>query len=660
MNSTKQNVAGTLVVIFMKAKNLPNRRTLGKQNPYCIGRIGFDAKRCPAEERGGQSPKWDHEVRYTIIDKSPASSSSNLSLVNRSTPSPPPATTFKLTVLDENEGKPELIGDCVVDLTEALLSHPDEGWDRWHELKYKGKYAGEVYIEMTFYSTQPLLPKKVKKKIKAVINPAQVPNQAPVLAPFQNQPPISQLQASQTGPMTYSQPQYHPSLSYRPLPTPIPDAIDALPSSKSMPHLSMPELSMPELPIPIQEIPTMSQNYQPVEPSLNQNYHPHRHGLPNPADYQVLENNNDSNRGYNHGHSYGHSYNQGHNPEPNAFSRSHPRPQSHSRSLGHGHSRSHNYGPNYSNNHSRSLNSHHSPTRSLNSHSMGYPNLDSLSLQDLDLPSIPPTSSVDVEKPLPEIVPSTDDTSNHTIRRKPVGSTPTHEFGTTQKINKVLSNIQRRQVEPKSNPSTQSIQSSLSLPTSFNMVKRDDFMPFSADDYDTFKNPTSLMVSPTMGGHPGSEMMLTSSTIPNLTKASGKQLSDDVLDVSTYAPEPVRGKGRSLPQTPADLIPTNSGGVPSATAYLGQGQWDLSDQLNARYSDSIYDTVTGQKQKNLILQHSQLPYSLPQSSVSSGRGVGLKPPVPPKIPMGMTAQEYIAAEYGGRVDVDDMRYYNYI
>jgi hypothetical protein len=49
---------GTLVVIIDRAKNLPNRRTMGKQNPYCACRLGKEAKKTDTDRRGGQTPRW--------------------------------------------------------------------------------------------------------------------------------------------------------------------------------------------------------------------------------------------------------------------------------------------------------------------------------------------------------------------------------------------------------------------------------------------------------------------------------------------------------------------------------------------------------------------------------------------------------------------------
>ena len=49
---------GTLVAIIDRAKNLPNRKTMGKQNPYCAARLGKEAKKTPTDLRGGQTPRW--------------------------------------------------------------------------------------------------------------------------------------------------------------------------------------------------------------------------------------------------------------------------------------------------------------------------------------------------------------------------------------------------------------------------------------------------------------------------------------------------------------------------------------------------------------------------------------------------------------------------
>jgi len=49
---------GTLVAVVDRAKNLPNRKTMGKQDPYCAMRLGKEAKKTETDKRGGQTPRW--------------------------------------------------------------------------------------------------------------------------------------------------------------------------------------------------------------------------------------------------------------------------------------------------------------------------------------------------------------------------------------------------------------------------------------------------------------------------------------------------------------------------------------------------------------------------------------------------------------------------
>ncbi len=51
-------VIGTLVVIMDRARNLPSRRSMGKQDPYVAARLGKEAKKTRTDKRGGQTPRW--------------------------------------------------------------------------------------------------------------------------------------------------------------------------------------------------------------------------------------------------------------------------------------------------------------------------------------------------------------------------------------------------------------------------------------------------------------------------------------------------------------------------------------------------------------------------------------------------------------------------
>ncbi|KAJ4372922.1 hypothetical protein N0V83_003213 [Neocucurbitaria cava] len=127
-------VMGTLVVIMDRARNLPNKRTMGKQDPYCAARLGKEAKKTKTDKRGGQTPKWDQELRFTVHDS-------------------PDYHRLKVSVFNDDK-KTELIGETWANL-EAVITPGGGQSDDWHGLTCRGKYAGEIRIELTFYDTRP-------------------------------------------------------------------------------------------------------------------------------------------------------------------------------------------------------------------------------------------------------------------------------------------------------------------------------------------------------------------------------------------------------------------------------------------------------------------------------------------------------------------------
>ncbi|PWY90926.1 hypothetical protein BO70DRAFT_358396 [Aspergillus heteromorphus CBS 117.55] len=125
---------GTLVVIVDRAKNLPNRKTMGKQNPYCAARLGKEAKKTETDLRGGQTPRWDQELRYTVHES-------------------PDYFKLKVSVFNDDK-KTDLIGETMIDLKPLIIPGGSQN-DHWHPLQYRAKYAGEVRLEMTYYDTRP-------------------------------------------------------------------------------------------------------------------------------------------------------------------------------------------------------------------------------------------------------------------------------------------------------------------------------------------------------------------------------------------------------------------------------------------------------------------------------------------------------------------------
>ncbi|KAI9820403.1 MAG: hypothetical protein M1826_000929 [Phylliscum demangeonii] len=125
---------GDLVVIVDKAKNLPNRKTMGKQDPYCAARLGKEAKKTETDKRGGQTPRWDQELRFLVHDS-------------------PDYQQLKVSVFNDDK-RTDLIGETWVNL-EAVVVRGGGKSDAWHILNCKGRYAGDIRLEITYYDSRP-------------------------------------------------------------------------------------------------------------------------------------------------------------------------------------------------------------------------------------------------------------------------------------------------------------------------------------------------------------------------------------------------------------------------------------------------------------------------------------------------------------------------
>ncbi|KAF8520110.1 hypothetical protein JB92DRAFT_2808316 [Gautieria morchelliformis] len=162
MTSTPVEV-GTLIVVILKAKNLPNKRHIGKQDPYCSVKLNSETRRTKAVKRGGQHPEWDEEVRFTIledVEDELARTAAGDDTDDSPPPPPPPKKEKKklkgtkkmqLSCYADDPREPDLIGETMVDLTEVLTKGET---DEWFTLTNKEKYCGEVYLELTFWSNE--------------------------------------------------------------------------------------------------------------------------------------------------------------------------------------------------------------------------------------------------------------------------------------------------------------------------------------------------------------------------------------------------------------------------------------------------------------------------------------------------------------------------
>lgn len=135
---------GTLIIVVIKAKNLPNRRKLEKQNPFCCLRLGNADRRSKAVVRGGQRPNWNYEERYEIEDET--------------------SPILKVAVFDETKKESFLICDTEIDISPVFKKSSKDGYDNWYPLQYAGRSAGEIYVQMTFYESINQAKKLAKPK----------------------------------------------------------------------------------------------------------------------------------------------------------------------------------------------------------------------------------------------------------------------------------------------------------------------------------------------------------------------------------------------------------------------------------------------------------------------------------------------------------------
>ncbi|KAH7193066.1 uncharacterized protein B0J16DRAFT_261885 [Fusarium flagelliforme] len=192
---------GTLVAIVDRAKNLPNRKTIGKQDPYCAARLGKEARKTTTDVRGGQTPKWDQELRFTVHDC-------------------PDYYQLKLSIFTDDK-RTDLIGESWIDLRAIIVPGGGQN-DFWQTLTCKGKYAGEIRVEITFYDTRP-------KPDKPAAKPKQIAPAEPDQGSVKQRTPVKR-RPLPSDPVTGEAPAVSPPASaptIAPAPAPVPAAAPA-------------------------------------------------------------------------------------------------------------------------------------------------------------------------------------------------------------------------------------------------------------------------------------------------------------------------------------------------------------------------------------------------------------------------------------------------
>ncbi|KAG9044855.1 hypothetical protein FS837_007412 [Tulasnella sp. UAMH 9824] len=146
---------GILVVFVQRAKNLPNKRLIGKQDPFCELKLGDQTVRTKAIKRGNQHPEWEETFQFPLYETAEEVVTQIWRKDDNNAPLLPgvrakrrePSTRF-MTVgcYAEDFRKPDFIGETKVDLTEALRKGKMADF---FTIKSKERYCGEVYLEIS-------------------------------------------------------------------------------------------------------------------------------------------------------------------------------------------------------------------------------------------------------------------------------------------------------------------------------------------------------------------------------------------------------------------------------------------------------------------------------------------------------------------------------
>ncbi|EKM58259.1 uncharacterized protein PHACADRAFT_252455 [Phanerochaete carnosa HHB-10118-sp] len=60
---------GTLVVVVLKARNLPDKHSFYKQDVFAQVTLQGTTKKTQTDIKGGQHPVWDEELRFSVVDQ---------------------------------------------------------------------------------------------------------------------------------------------------------------------------------------------------------------------------------------------------------------------------------------------------------------------------------------------------------------------------------------------------------------------------------------------------------------------------------------------------------------------------------------------------------------------------------------------------------------
>ncbi|KAI0243860.1 hypothetical protein L0F63_006612, partial [Massospora cicadina] len=124
-----------LEILAIQGRNLPNKDFFKKQDPFLQFNVGHNTQKTKVDKNGGTRPEWNYRIRFERL-KAP---------VNQ---------MLKIKCFDsEWKREPQFIGECALDLGPIFDCGEEDGWFKLYD---RGSAAGEIYLELTFYSEDGL------------------------------------------------------------------------------------------------------------------------------------------------------------------------------------------------------------------------------------------------------------------------------------------------------------------------------------------------------------------------------------------------------------------------------------------------------------------------------------------------------------------------
>ena len=98
------------MVVVLKAKNLLDKHSLYKQDAYTTVTLNGEKKQTRVEERGGQHPEWDDELRFPVLESTKKT-----------------ARTLEVACWSKEPREDEIVGKGELDIIETLKTGEFDG-----------------------------------------------------------------------------------------------------------------------------------------------------------------------------------------------------------------------------------------------------------------------------------------------------------------------------------------------------------------------------------------------------------------------------------------------------------------------------------------------------------------------------------------------------